>query len=460
MISKVKLKREYIRGLKIIVGIITAITVFCGIVWTLNYMYVNPEDSRRPRLVLHDFYENKGQIDNLYLGSSHVYSDINPMYLDNINKRYNFNLSTPGQLLNGTFYLLREADRYNNLSHVYVELYYYLHVQAGISSGDERIYANFYRTWQNSDYMNPSVNKLVYMFSIARPEQYTDLCLPFSRYRTKLADWDYIEQVMNKKQTEDYLNYKYRSETEEYMGKGYFAFSAILDDCDKIYKQLSVLDNNPIGETSEHYLRSTIEYCQARDIPLTLFISPIYELQLISTENYDNYIDEVKAIAEEYNIEFYDFNLAKEEYLPIQLGDYFRDTNHLNSVGANMYTSFFYEVVSGDEVDKKKYFYDSYAEKLQRAAPELYGIYYRNTEEADASGMLQQTRIMWVASNREEDMEYRIIMTPEDGEQYMVQDFNENKQFTTPVSESGICTVVARMKESPDEVVQTMEINY
>ena len=65
--------------------------------------------------------------------------------------------------------------------------------------------------------------------------------------------------------------------------------------------------------------------------------SPIYELQLIGTENNDNYIDEVMAIAEEYSVEFYDFNLAREGFLPIRRGDYFMDTNHLNRVGADMY---------------------------------------------------------------------------------------------------------------------------
>lgn len=53
------------------------------------------------------------------------------------------------------------------------------------------------------------------------------------------------------------------------------------------------MNENPIGETSEKYLRKTIEYCLKREIPITLFISHIYELQLISAGNYDNYINQV-----------------------------------------------------------------------------------------------------------------------------------------------------------------------
>lgn len=431
------------------VGIVAAIAVFYGIVHVLNYMYVDPESSSGERLIWHEFYENKGRIDNVYLGSSHVHNDLNPMHLDDINHQFNFNLSTPGQLPNGTFHLLREADRYNNLSHVYVELYYYFYVQADMESDHERMSTEFFRTWNNSDYMKFSANKLVYMFSMARPEQYTDLCIPFTRYRTKLADWDYIKRVMDAKQQEEYMEYKWHSGTVEYIGKGYFSDTQPFEDCNKIYAQTDVIGDNPIGETAEKYLRKTIEYCRKREIPITLFITPIYELQLISTENYDNYVDQVRRIADEYGVEFYDFNLTKGTYLPIQNRKYFRDFGHLNKDGSDMFTPFFYEVVSGERSDNEKYFYDSYAEKLQNAEPEIYGIYYRTSKN----------KICRVAANRNSGMEYRIVMTPDEGAQYVIQDFDENQEFTIPRGETGICTIVARMKESPDEV-QTLEIKY
>lgn len=446
-------KIKSLRVFKSVVSIVAAIAIFYEIVQVLNYMYVDPGASSKERVVWHDFYEEKGQINNLYLGASHVYDDINPMLLDAMNGQSNFNLSTSGQLPNGTFHFLREADRYNELSHVYVELYYYYYVKYDMVSGDERIYDEFFRTWQNSDYMKLSLNKLVYMFSIARPEQYVDLCIPFTRYRTKLGDWNYIQQTIDQKQQEEYINYQWHSGTEEYTRKGFFSANWTYDDCNKIYRQTDVLGDDPIGETSEKYLCKTIEYCQKREIPITLFVAPIYELQLIATEHYDNYIDQVRAIAERYNVEFYDFNLAKEEYLPIQNSEYFRDIGHLNDSGADMFTAFFCEVVSGNEVNNNQYFYDSYAEKLQNTTPQVYGIYFQTPAEEDT------VRNYWVASNRKSEMEYRIEISPEEGEEYTVQDFDENKHFALPRGETGICAITARMKEAPDNV-HTLEINF
>lgn len=201
---------------------------------------------------------------------------------------------------------------------------------------------------------------------------------------------------------------------------------------------------------SKDYLIKIIEYCQDKNIPITLFVSPMDNLRLISTEGYDLYVDQIKGIAREYGIEFYDFNLVKDEYLHIHEGGYFSDSGHMNSFGAEIFTPFFAKVVSGDYSENEKYFYSSYAEKLEREAPSLYGIYYRE---------LETIKTFWIASNRNSGMEYRIILSPDDGEQLWIQDFSENKEFTVPANEHGICTIVARTAESPDEV-QTLEINY
>ena len=66
----------------------------------LNYIYVNDHyngSASWERAVLHDFYTLDENIDCLYLGSSHVFRDIIPIQMDEINKRNNFNLATSSQ---------------------------------------------------------------------------------------------------------------------------------------------------------------------------------------------------------------------------------------------------------------------------------------------------------------------------------------------------------------------------
>lgn len=426
-----------------IIRIIVRILIFCVILNSLNYVYVT--DPPWERILWHNFYKNKGKIDNLFLGSSHVYYDIDPFLLDELNGQNNFNLSTSGQLMNGTYYLLREADKYNQLSHIYIELYY------GRNTGDkDRVTREPWFNWQNTDYMKWSVNKLSYMFSITNDiEKYIDILIPFSRYREHIGDYEYIKSTIETKKTNDY---QYSDEYEKYLDKGFRYSEIVFKAEDRTFKRNQGLGENPMAQSSELYLRKAIEYCQKKDIPVTLFISPMYNLQPVSAGNYDNYINQMKGIAAEYNLDFYDFNLVKEEYFPIQSLEYFRDVDHLNSTGATLFTNFFYKVVSGDVVENQKYFYDSYAQKLLSEEPEVYGIYYRK------SG----TEIfMNVASNRESGMEYRIMITPDEfsrKEQYLVQDFCENKEFTVD-DESGICTIEYRMKDFPN-VVHSVKVKY
>lgn len=445
--------------MKRIMGILGALLIFLIITHTLNYMYAT--DDIWTRILWHHFYEDKDQIDNIYIGSSHVYSDLNPTLLDELNGQYNFNLSTPAQRLSGSYYLLREADRTTPVSHVYLELYYNLNTES--DSGIDPVYESYHSNWINTDYMDNSWNKLQYILSIIiDTNKCEEIFFPFIRYREKIGDWDYIRETMEVKENDSYLTYEHLEISEdtnsitEYRKQGYFYSSVALDESDLICEQSKILKENPMGKTSERYLRKIINYCQKRNIPITLFVSPIPDIKLISTENYDNYVSQVKNISEEFQVPFYDFNLIKDEYLSLPQNA-FRDFDHLNDIGASIFTPLFHDVMSRDTAENEKYFYNSYEEKLQNTAPAIYGIYYRYSEATEE--MPEKNKTLCIASNRKEKMEYTIVITPNGGESYTAQYFADNKEFSVPANEHGRCMITARPKDIPNNV-QTLEINY
>lgn len=434
-------------------GILCALIIFSIITSMLNYMYVQEADWER--ILWHNFYEDKGKIDNLYLGSSHVYCGINSMQLNDLNGKYNFNLSSSSQLLNASYYLLKEAEATNSLSNVYLELYYLCSTTS--ASGIDPIEEQYSTNWRNTDYMKLSPNKLMYMVTAFDIEKQIDTFFPFSRYRANLDDWDYIKSRMAEKGTDSYRAYEYHCEHadgngyDEYKKQGVFYSTRILSDADCFLGRLRNLDESSLGKQSEYYLRKIIKYCQTRGISITLFIAPTPDLMLISTEHYDNYIEQIRKIASEYNIAFYDFNLAKEEYLPIRYRDYFRDIEHLNSAGAEMFTSFFHKIVTNDESQNKKYFYNSYQQRLHAEEPAAYGLYYIDTS--------QSKRVIRIASNRERGVKYKVELTPNDGQPYVVQEFMENKEFTVPPQEHGYCTLSIKENALAEEE-KTWQINY
>ena len=414
----------------------------------LDYMYVH--EDQWFRILWHHYYEEERNIDNLFLGSSHVYADLNPMLLDALNGQNNFNLSSPVQRLNASYYLLKEADDGHNLSHVYLELYYDVSTGAvGEFDTPEELHWN----WGNTDYMKPSLNKVQFMLTMGRPENYADIFLPFVRYREHMLDSEWIHIATAAKQEEGYRSYACTlydlKGIVQYLDKGYQYSTLVLQEGELLCPQNKLADA-PLTADAEKYLRMIIGFCRENDIALTLFINPIHGLQMASVENYEAYTNQIRSIAGKYGLDFYDFNLCREEWLDMQKPEYFADTGHLNSNGAGVFTPFFWQVVSGSSEENKKYFYDSYAEKLAALPPQTYGLLYTDDEG-------QGIRLLQVASNREEGLEYRIAVTPEGGEERIVQDFSENREFAVPLEEHGICTVSVRAKEAPEDV-RTLQI--
>lgn len=446
--------KAYIRR---VMGILAALAVCVGIIHILNYLYVDSKYDLT-RSTWHSYYKDRGKIKNLFLGSSHVFCDIDSRMMSELTGEYSFDLASTRQPMNGSFYLLREANRDNELTHVYLEMYYGCSIRFDSDEYQDLIDVEYSSNWANIDNMRMSTNKLTYMLSSVGPNNdYIDMLLPFCRYRSQLGNWAYIKQVMEDKSKKEYLTHQYRDEYIFYLGQGFYGSDGGMEEYTRCCEQWEILEKDPIGEKTEKYLRRIIQYCQERGISITLFVSPMDNLELISAINYDIYVHEIRRIADEYQIPFYDFNLAKDEYFPIQNNRYFKDAGHLNLAGAEMFTRFFHQLVSGEEAENERYFYDSYEEKCQGLEPAVYGLYYSEPENDQAG---EQSKIMWIASNRDFDMEYRITLTPDEGgNPYIIQDFDTNKEFTIPQDESGVCTITARMKDSSEEI-QTIEINY
>ena len=244
-LQKIIFSRKYWKRL---ISITLAIFIFIKISNVLNYIYA--KDDNWTRILWHNFYEDKGKINNVYIGSSHVFCDINPKLLDELNGQYNFNLASPSQRLNGSYYLLKEADRNNSLSHVYLELYYLCSAKSTFDSNADPIDSKYNTNWINTDYMEMSVNKLEYMLSIAGPEIYPDILFPFVRYRTNLDNWDLINQTMKDKREASYLTYQYQSVDdngnldEVFQKQGYNYRTTSLLDENKIFCQSMILEEN------------------------------------------------------------------------------------------------------------------------------------------------------------------------------------------------------------------------
>ena len=85
-----------LKQIKRIVSLVLIIVVLFAAISVMNEIYF--EEELWNHILWNSFY-NQENIDNVFIGSSHVFCGVNPFVLDEINCMNNFDLSAPGLTL-------------------------------------------------------------------------------------------------------------------------------------------------------------------------------------------------------------------------------------------------------------------------------------------------------------------------------------------------------------------------
>lgn len=463
------------RKIGIIAGLIIGFLIFAGGCRFLDRLLV--EEDAWHKILFHSYYGQDRNIDNAFIGSSHVLCDVEPLLLDELNGKNNFNMSSPQQRYDTSYYLLKQMAEDNRLEHVYLECYYLCVTDHEIWDKSQGCYRvsdyigdpdHFASAWLISYAMKPSLNSLAIRLHASDKDHLMENIFPFVRYRSRLFDWPYMENNLKQAMSDEEPDYTFHIDYEEpdgkpwcqeYHDKGDNYSDGCVYDGEKVFQTDRDLTKYGIGRRSEEYLRKCIEYCRDRNIPVTIFVSPVLDFQLLSTGDYDNYVSSLRELAGGYGVDCYDFNLIKSEYLDIKHGKYYMDPEHLNTEGAEMYTRVLWDVLSRPYEENRDKFYDSYALKLSSEAPEIFGLYYSLTDPGDLrnedGSPVYETREYTVASNRD-DMEYRItdIYTDEEGRdtEEPILDYGMGKVFRLPVSRHGSVRIEGRCGDEVKEL--------
>lgn len=359
--------------------------LFSIMLYASNYFfeYILVSDiSSYTRVMFHELYSQEENIDILFLGSSHCYRSLNTQITDNIFKGNTFNGGTSSQGLDGSYTILVEAGKRNDLEKVYVELYYEL--------ADE-VYAErsgMTATYIISDYLRPSMNKTRFLLEASKSDYWINGFFKARRNWRKLFEKEYIHNLLLQKHSQSYRSYDYPGNStideEYYAGKGYVASNLVI----KKNGFCSNIDEKSIPEKifSEDNLRSLkriILYCKKHDIELVFFSAPMSDYKLIDVGNYDFYIEQVNEILKEYGVVYYDFNLCRPDYFSYA-SEMFKDSGHLNFEGGSNFSIIFSEFFMG-RISEEKLFYSSYYDKIMNQSSSIYGLKYNTTIEEETT---------------------------------------------------------------------------
>jgi len=101
---------------------------------------------------------------------------------------------------------------------------------------------------------------------------------------------------------------------------------------------------------------------------LTLIDPPMPDGTLIRSQYYQEYVDKICLIANDAGVEYWNFNLIKEDILMLER-DEFKDASHLNGIGAEKFTRCFCRVYNGEV---KEPFYNTYEDKIKNNSDNTY----------------------------------------------------------------------------------------
>lgn len=412
----------------------------------LRYLLIDDAKNytRYSRYNIHELYHSEQNIDILFVGSSHSVVSLIPEITDYVFGQYTFNAGTAGQRMDGSFAMIQEAADYHHINHIYLEMYYAF---CSDYAYKDRTLSDLEYTYLISDYMRPSVRKMKYLLNASSKEYYMNSFIPATRNWEQLFDPEYMKSILRQKNTDAYKNYEWVG--GDFENRGYVYTAGVVAD-DKFWNAEAYYDMTSTlraGGDSDwrRSLQCIIDFCRKNGIELTLFSTPMPEWTIAGIQ-YQQYIDMCRRIAEEYGIEYYDFNLCREEYFDANDRSLFSDEDHMNNSGAMQFSVLFAKFFTGQLPDQRgEIFYGTYDEKLAAEAACVYGI---AGPAADESGSANRCRII---SNREQGMEYRITVIPQDRETVILQDYDGNRDFTLPAGETGMLYIDWRMADQPNE---------
>lgn len=376
-----------------------------------QYFLIDDVDSYT-RIMMKEMYEQEN-VDILFTGSSHCFRAVNVGMLDEMLGVNTFNTGTSLQDMDGSLVLIQEVGKTSEIQEIYLEMYYEMAMNK-----EYKKRTNLTSTYIISDYMKLSFNKIEYLLNASGSDYYVNSFILARRNWSSLFDWNYLIDLYQQKQEASYINYEYIT---NYQGKGYVGMTWTNEEGE-------LFSESPYEEIqddifSDDYLESIYEiinYCEENNIKLTLFTTPMTDFRLVSVGNYDSYIEQVYELIEGYDIEYYDFNLCRLEYLSLDDADFY-DDNHLNIYGGSKFTELLGKIIAG-EIKSDAVFYDSYEEKILD-----YELEYFGTEITEEESICYLTPVVV----GELDIYYIVYM---DDESYVIED-DDNNEYSFEIPE-------------------------
>jgi len=259
------------------------------------------------------FYSSpNNEYDVMFFGSSNAYCSFNPLVIWQETGVKSYVFATQQQPLWATYYYMKDAIKTQKLDLAVVDV---LMASKNDDYYDDGVNYTF------CDNMPLSVNKVQLAFASAPKGERFGLLCRFVKYHSRFSE-------LTKE------DFEYRKEKMQDYSKGYYVLTSTCNDAEH-FDVSKVTEREELSIKNKDYLMKIIELCKENDIKLMLVKTPSN-----SNEEEKKYYNSVEEIAKSNELEFVDYNLVYDK-IGLDLKTDFYDKGHLNTLGAEKFSSYF-----------------------------------------------------------------------------------------------------------------------
>lgn len=281
-----------------IVRVVGFVLVCCLVTGALNF---GLKQYNIARVNVHRITERK--YDDIFIGTSHGLSAINPDVVDQKTGRKSTNICMPDEYLIDSYFLVKEACRKQKPKRVIYELdAAYWSTSQNKGSNAVYIYKEF----------PMSAVKLEYFWAKIMDMDARVTLAPWYYYRNQAGN---IRDTIRTKLSDAYRNYEVgplNTGVQNYTDEGYM-YQIADPDGDKGTSNIILWDEEQVQEETKKYFHKLVELCRDEGIELVVITTPVPQETLdLYPQVYEAAHKYYTALMEAYQVPYYDFN-----YLPL-----------------------------------------------------------------------------------------------------------------------------------------------
>lgn len=278
-----------------------------------------------------DFYAlEENSLDMVFLGSSHSYCTFDPEIIDSGLNLNSFQMGTPLQHPDTSYYELKEILKTQHPEYVVMEVYW----DVLDDKFDLQQANSFFEVLKSEDIKNEYIKNV---FPLADKVKY--YLLPIRYQQSYFA---YEGSQMEKEIENKYGVTKKQGEVQQgeeyYRSKGYVYSNQLMISTEyDTTNQFRNFDGKDfeINSTQRKYIEKIVKLCKDENIQLIFVTAPVANVSMSYIKNYDLVHNAVAAMAAENGVPYIDYNIENEKR-DMLTNENFRDDAHLNHSGVEI----------------------------------------------------------------------------------------------------------------------------